>query len=149
MYSSTQTRNTYSYLNDDSSKFFSLTRGNSSFNIVVLYPNNGSHIETKIIASPVNNITSIYFDANGRFTSNILMIYYCVASSSTDYLFFINTDSWTSTSYVGGKTRRLLNYSPIHSAQQIVLLFNEPLSGFDYTVQSAYDKLNMTEFFSQ
>ena len=146
IYSDKDKRNSYNYLNDDSTKYFSLNRGNVTFNIIVLDPSNGSHITTKIVTSPITYIA--FPRANGRFSNNLMLIHVPqISPSDGDNLILVNTEDWSVTTYVSSTFRQLYNYSPIFDTDQIMLLLWDIEFGF-FTLQTAYDKLDKTEFYS-
>ena len=146
IYSRSVRRMNYNYLNDDSTKYFSLSLGSSTYNIIALHPSNGSHITTKIVTSP---ITSISFPrANGRFSNNLMLIHIGYQSPTRgENLILVNTDDWSVTTYVSSSRRSLYNYSPIFDTDQIMLLLRDSSLG-ELTLQTAYDKLDKTEFYS-
>ena len=144
IYSDQRKRNSYNYLNDDSSKYFSLNRGDTTFNIIVLHPSNGSHITTKIVTPP--GTPSSFIRANGRFANNLILIHFPTTSPSGDNLILVNTDDWNVTTYVSSSSRNLHNYLPMFDTDQIMLLFTS--SGNYFTIQAAYDKFHNTEFYS-
>ena len=139
----------FNYVNDDSSKYISLTRGTHDVNIIVLHPSNGSHIATKIIDNPTSNQIS-QMHGNGRYSNNILLIHITeiVGTTFYNYLTFVNTDDWNVTTYTSGLLRRLYNFAPMFSTDQVILLINNIFSSRQYTIQAAYDKLHMTEFYT-
>ena len=144
IYSDITKRNSYNYLSDDSTKYFSLNRGDTTFNIIVLHPSNGSHIRTKIVTPPATSFASTF--ANGRFSNNLMLIYVPQTSPSGDNVILVNTEDWSVTTYVSSTFRQLYNYSPIFDTDQIMLLLFD--SGLrDFTLQTAYDKLDKTEFY--
>ena len=145
IYSDISKRNSYNYVNDDSTKYFSLSRSNSTFNIIVLHPNNGSHITTKIVTPRASSIAVT--NANGRFSNNLMLMHIPVSFPSSDILILVNTDDWTVTTYKSSSYRFLYNFSPIFDTDQILLLGLDFSKGF-YTLQAAYDKLDKTEFYS-
>ena len=145
LYSDKLNRNSYNYLNDDSTKYFSLNRGNVTFNIIVLDPSNGSHITTKIVTPQLSNFFDPY--ANGRFSNNLMLIYVPQTSPSGDNVILVNTEDWSVTTYVSSTFRFLFNYSPIFDTDQIMLLLSDDSLG-GFTLQTAYDKLDKTEFYS-
>ena len=144
-YSNQSNRNSYNYLNDDSTKYFSLIPGSSTYNIIVLHPGNGSHITTKIVTPPATSFDSTF--ANGRFSNNLMLIYVPQTSPSGDNVILVNTEDWSVTTYVSSSLRLLFNYSPIFDTDQIMLLLRDSILR-DITVQTAYDKLDKTEFYS-
>ena len=146
IYSTQEYRNSYNYLNDDSTKYFSLNRGNVTFNIIVLDPSNGSHITTKIVTPPATSFDFTY--ANGRFSNNLMLIHVPqISPSDGDNLILVNTEDWSVTTYVSSTLRRLYNYLPIFDTDQIMLLLRDSRL-VDFTLQTAYDKLDKTEFYS-
>ena len=146
IYSTLSNRNSYNYYSNDSSQYFSLSRSDSTFNIIALYPNNGSHITTKRVTPPTASIELIR--ASGRFQNNRILIHYALNSSAnSDCIILVNTDVWTSITYVSSSTRNLLNYSPLFGTNQIMLLLHDQSEGY-LTIQTAYDKLHNTEFYS-
>ena len=132
-------------MNDDSTKYFSLNLGSSTFNIIVLHPNNGSHISTKIVTPPATSFPNPR--ANGRFSNNMILIHTAQSAPSTgDNLILVNTDDWNVTTYVSSSSRNLHNYLPMFDTDQIMLLLIN--FGEYITLQAAYDKLHNTEFYS-
>ena len=119
IYSDISLRNSYNYLNDDSTKYFSLIPGSSTFNIIVLHPSNGSHITTKIVSTPAPSISPY---ANGRFSDKLMLIHtYQFSPSVGDNLVLVDTEDWSVTTYVSSSLRSLYNYSPIFDTDQIML----------------------------
>ena len=147
IYSTQEYRNSYNYLNDDSTKYFSLNRGDVTFNIIVLHPSNGNHITTKIVTPSAPSFS--FFHANGRFSNNLMLIHIGYQSPTRgENLILVNTDDWSVTTYVSSSLRLLHNYLPIFDTDQIMLLFNDFSLGAYFTLQTAYDKLDKTEFYS-
>ena len=133
-------------MNDDSTKYFSLIPGLFTHNIIVLHPSNGSHITTKIVTSPITYIA--FPRANGRFSNNLMLIHVPQQTPTRgDNLIFVNTEDWSVTTYVSSSLRTVYNYSPIFDTDQIMLLLFDLNLGF-FTLQTAYDKLDKTEFYS-
>ena len=123
-----------------------MSQSASTFNIIVLHPNNGSHISTKIVTPPPSNINSLF--ANGRYSNNLMLIHISFTLvSNGDSLILVNTDDWTVTTYISSSSRYLENYLPIFDTDQIMLMLADGFRG-RYTVQTAYDKLHLTEFYS-
>ena len=145
MYTDQADRNSYNYLNDDSTKYFSLNIGSGSFNVIVLHPDNGSHIATKIVTPSATSFSEVH--SNGRFSNNMLLIHVGQGSPSSENLIFVNTDDWTSTTYISTYNRILYNHSPMFNSDQIVLLLTDVVLDY-YTLQTAYDKLHLTEFYT-
>ena len=147
IYSSQSRRNSYNYLNDDSTKYFSLSGGFNAYYINVLHPSNGSHITTKIVTPSVSII--VFIHANGRFSNNLMLIHIGYQSpTSGENLILVNTEDWSVTTYVSSSLRTLLNYLPIFDTDQIMLLFSDFSLRTFITLQTAYDKLDKTEFYS-
>ena len=140
----------YNYVNDDSSKYVSLIRGTSDIVVIVLHPNNGSHIATKIVDPPGSD-QIFFYHGNGRYSNNIALVHITVSGSGTftNYLMFVNTDDWTVTTYTIGLLRRLYNFAQMFSTDQVILLINNAQFQRHFSLQAAYDKLHMTEFFTQ
>ena len=134
-------------MNDDSTKYFSLNLGSSSYNIIVLHPSNGSHISTKIVTSPTASF--VFPRAMGRFSNNLMLIHVPLSGpSDSENLIFVNTDDWTTTTYLSSTFRYLLNYSPLFATDQILLLIDDTGISQSFTLQTAYDRLHKTEFYS-
>ena len=144
IYSNASKTNSYNYLSDDSTKYFSLIPGSSTYNIIVLHPSNGSHITTKIVTYPASSILATV--ASGRFSNNLMLIYIPFQSPDGENLIFVNTDDWSVTTYVSSSFRALYNFLPMFDTDQIMLLLSK--SDERFTLQTAYDQLDKTEFFS-
>ena len=145
IYSNASKTNSYNYLSDDSTKYFSLSLGSSTYNIIALHPSNGSHITTKIVTPPSPSFSFIF--ANGRFSNNLMLIHVPQLSPNGDNVILVNTEDWSVTTYVSSSLRFLENYSPIFDTDQIMLLLFDSGFGF-FNLQTAYDKLDKTEFYS-
>ena len=138
-----------SNLNNDASKYFVLIHRQISGLILNLDPSSGNLNEAKDISFPTLSHTSVQIQAGGLISNNQLMFSFKGISPSTFIVNFINTDTWEAISFNTeiGTTLAIYNFSPLFNTDQIVLACSK---GSDYyTLQTAYDKLHMTESYTQ
>ena len=139
---------TYPYVNSDSTKYSWINYWGTYYEILVFHPTNGSIIESKQLSYSTSFSSSINV-ANGWISDDMIVLSMYTSSENSNLLDFINTTDWTLISYKGSSQRKLNGFSSLFNTNQIILLFGDSNNQVDYTLQIAYNKLNMTEFFTQ
>ena len=138
-----------SNLNNDSSKYFVLIQREISGLILNLDPSSGNLNEAKDISFPTLSHTSVQIQAGGLISNNQLMFSILGVAPTTFIVNFVNTDTWEAISFNTeiGTSLTIYNFSPLFNTDQIVLAYSR-ISDF-HTLQTAYDKLHMTELYTQ
>lgn len=139
----------FTYVNNDTSKFYWLIQGSTFFNVLVMHPSNGSYIESKIVTSSSGDAVNTVI-SGGRFSESLMLIHYTLITGAfRDYLTFLNVDDWTATSYVQTNIRFLSGFSTVFGTNEIMLLFAQSNPNLDYSIQTDYDKLNLTQMYTE
>ena len=138
-----------SNLNNDASKYFVLIQREISGLILNLDPSNGNLNEAKDISFPTSSHAGIQIHASGLISNNQLIYTFVGFSPPIPIVAFINTDTWEAISFSmeAGTYVITYNFSPLFNTDQIVLAYSRSPDYF--TLQIAYDKLHMTELYTQ
>ena len=149
LYNISTKRRIISNLNNDSSKYFVLIHRELSGLVLSLDPSNGNLNEAKDISFPTSSYTSLQILAGGLISNNLLIYTIAGTAPTTSIVAFINTDTWEAISFSAdeGVYANTYNFSPLFNTDQIILAGSR--SSDFYTLQTAYDKLHMTELYTQ
>ena len=132
----------------DSSKYFAIVQLETTIFVADFDPANGNLNEAREIAFPSLTFTSQELNAGGAASDNMLVCSTLTSSSQYHIITFINTDSWTLTSFkASGGSITLLGFSEFFNTDQIVLAYDKDSSEF-FSIQASYDKLNYTELYT-
>ena len=142
-------RSTMSHLNDGLTKYFSIYRqikiGSSV--IIVLDPANGNLTEVKLIGYPDSSLDNSELAVGGKLSNNQILVTYSSASPSHHYIDIINTDTWELISY-SSTYLILYSHTIIFNSDQIILSYGEAYLSDLFSLQTAYDKLHLTEVYN-
>lgn len=146
-FSSNSARATFSHFNDAFTKFYSIFQQNTSSIITVLDPANGNLTEVKHIAYP-QSLSASHSPFCGKISSNQIIVAFLSSAYDYHFLDIINTETWEHISYTS--TYLVLRAaSPIFNSNKIYLTYGLSSTADMFTLQAAYDKLHLTELFSQ
>ena len=149
VYDSTDKRSTASYLKDNLSKFFAIVQYSTTILVIDLDASNGNLNEAREISFPSLTFTSYQLHVSGGISDNMLFCSTLTSSTQYQIVTFINTDSWTLTSYnTPSSNVTLFGFSKLYDTDKIALgLIKDSSQGF--SLRAAYDKLNYTELYTQ
>ena len=112
--------------------------------IFVLNSSSGSLMEAKHIAYPAT-LSGKYNSYCGKLSDNKMLVSF-TSPNPIHYIDILNTDNWEQLSYTSTKVLALYKVSAIFNSDQITLSFGTTNY---FRLQVAYNKLNLTEVFTQ
>ena len=138
-------KDTYSFLNDDFSKYFAIFQQTTSSVVLAINSTNGSLMEAKRITYPEASISNTSTSYCGKLSDNKLLVSF-LSTNDYHYIDILNTDNWDQLSYNTTGNRILYKASPIFNTDQVALFYG---GATNFRLQTAYNKLNYTEIFTQ